>query len=518
MENKKISRKAYIFHIDVNSAFLSWSAVKRLQENPEALDLRTVPSAVGGDVESRHGIITAKSIPEKKYHVETGEPVVKALQKCPNLILIPSDFQTYRKYSKAFMRILRSYTPLVEQASIDEAYLDMTGTEALFREQAGEERPFPLCAADEIRRRIREELGFTVNVGISENKLLAKTASDFAKPDRTHTLWPEEIPEKYWTLPIGKLFGCGAATAARLRNIGVKTIGDAAHTEQAVLQSILGEKGGRYIWRSANGRGSAAVHPDESEAKGYSNERTTAMDITPDNYDAEMPPLLSFLAESVAARLRRDSVYASTIGVMVKTDSFQRHSRQRTLGASTNSTEEIFRVASVLMEELLAGPDGLFGKGDRIRLAGVSAVKLDRGQYRQLSLEDFLSGNENGVQSRKEPAEGQSAEAGGEASAGTKESAMREAEDGPGNPVHVSGDGHTEAAEAAGTSGNRKASGFSGRKDRTEQLARMVDLIRAAYGEDAIVKGGDLPAAGKEEKTAGKDEKERTVRRNKQTK
>ena len=221
-----------IFHVDVNSAFLSWSAVKRLKDDPSALDLRTVPSAVGGDVKTRHGVITAKSIPAKRFGITTGEPVMTALRKCPDLILIPSDFQTYRQYSKAFIRILKQHSGLVEQVYIDEAFADMTGV------------PDPLAEAAALRAEIREKLQFTVNVGISENKLLAKMASDFEKPDRTHTLWPSEIPEKLWPLPIRELFGCGAATAARLNSFGIRTIGDAAGTDLKVLQAILGEKGG----------------------------------------------------------------------------------------------------------------------------------------------------------------------------------------------------------------------------------------------------------------------------------
>ena len=180
--------KRCIFHVDVNSAFLSWSAVKKLKEDPSAVDLRTIPSAVGGDVKTRHGIITAKSIPAGRMGVKTGEPVVKALAKCPDLILIPSDFETYRAYSRAFIGILEKYARVIEQVSIDEAYLDMTGTEHLFRKEIAGGEPFPLCAARVIRDEIRTSLGFTVNVGISTNKLLAKMASDFEKPDRTHTL------------------------------------------------------------------------------------------------------------------------------------------------------------------------------------------------------------------------------------------------------------------------------------------------------------------------------------------
>ena len=190
-----------IFHVDVNSAFLSWSALKQLEEEPGSVDLRTIPSAVGGDVKTRHGVITAKSIPAKKYGIQTVEPVVKALQKCPHLVLVRSDFETYRRYSHALMDLLAQYTPLLQQMSIDEAFLDLT-------EKIGpDNREGALALAQEIRDRVREELGFTVNVGISSNKLLAKMASDFQKPDRTHTLYPEEVPAKMWPLPINSLFG-----------------------------------------------------------------------------------------------------------------------------------------------------------------------------------------------------------------------------------------------------------------------------------------------------------------------
>ena len=446
MENEPKGRRPVIFHIDVNSAFLSWSAVKRLKEDPGALDLRTVPSAVGGDVETRHGIITAKSIPAKAFGVQTGEPVVQALRKCPGLILIPSDFKTYREYSHAFMDILRSYSTLVEQASIDEAYADMTGTEERFADLIRAGEPFPECAARRIRSRIREELGFTVNVGISENKLLAKTASDFSKPDKTHTLWPEEIPDKFWPMPIGDLFGCGAATAARLRSIGIRTIGDAAHTELRILQSVLGEKGGLYIYRSANGLGSSVVRTAERDAKSYSNERTTAADITSENVAAEMPPLLSYLAGSVSARMKKDGVMASTIGVMVKTDGFQRHSRQTTLSASTNDEAEILRVASGLMHELLNGPDGLFGKGCRIRLVGVSAGKLDKNEYRQMTLTDYLQ-----MQDREQ-----------------------------------------ETAEKAGPSETDDPQIRQEADTRAEQLKIMLQSIRKAYGKDAVLTAGEM--------------------------
>ncbi|MBQ9063212.1 MAG: DNA polymerase IV [Eubacterium sp.] len=438
--------ESYIFHIDVNSAFLSWSALKKLQEEPGSVDLRTIPSAVGGDVETRHGIITAKSIPAKKYGVQTGEPVVKALQKCPQLVMVRSDFQTYRKYSHAFIDILHEYTDQVEQVSIDEAYLDTAGLESVFGKQTGREAesqragqqkaeqqeavnqeaaqretanqeaaqqraaqqyhvgeekasadleyshyPYPLNLAYHIKNTVYQRLGFTVNVGISTNRLLAKMASDFTKPDKVHTLFPEEVPEKMWPLPIRELHGCGRATAEKLENIGIRTIGDAAHADLKILQSLLGDKGGSYIHRSANGISRASVTTDRGDAKSYSNETTTAFDITEDNFEKEALPIIRHLSEKVAARMQRDEVYAGTIDVSVKTDAFQRRSRQMKLQVSTHDAELIYQTAEKLMRELLLGQNGLFAKGQHIRLIGVGGSGLDRGEFRQVGFLEAMT-------------------------------------------------------------------------------------------------------------------------------
>ena len=251
-----------IFHVDVNSAFLSWTAVKRLKENPDSVDLRTIPSVIGGDVKTRHGIVTAKSIPAKKYGIQTAEPINSALQKCPKLVVVPSDFKTYREYSHAFIDILKTYSEVLEQVSIDEAYLDVTALEDIYPSP-----DFPLNVAKMIRDEIRDNLGFTVNVGISSNKLLAKMASDFTNPDKTHTLFPSEIKEKMWPLDIGDLYGCGKKTAEKLRSVGIRTIGDVASYSEEMLTSLLGEKTGEYIYRSANGIGSETVHPERDDPK-----------------------------------------------------------------------------------------------------------------------------------------------------------------------------------------------------------------------------------------------------------
>lgn len=388
MAKKEYDYDNFIFHVDVNSAFLSWSAIKKLRENPGSIDLRTVPSAVGGDVKTRHGIITAKSIPAKKYGIVTGEPVVKALQKCPNLIMVNSDFNFYRECSHAFIDILHKYSPLIAQVSIDEAYMDMTGTRSMYSDLETDEYPFPICVAKKLKDEIRDTLGFTVNVGISSNKLLAKMASDFTKPDRIHTLFPDEIEQKMWPLPIGDLYGCGGSTASRLVSLGIRTIGDAAGADYEMLTGILGDNAGSYIYASANGIGSSHISDTYEEAKSYSNETTLSSDLNADTYDKDIVPILKYLSEKVSGRLRRDGVYGKTITLSVKTGNFKRHSSQMQLDNSTSEAAEIYKYSKHLADKLLLGEDGLFNRGEVVRLVGVGLSKLDDGSYRQMSLFD----------------------------------------------------------------------------------------------------------------------------------
>lgn len=221
-----------IFHVDVNSAFLSWEATRRVKQGLP--DLREIPSCIGGDPRKRTGIVVAKSIPAKKYGIQTGEPMAMAFRKCPELISVPADFELYDKYSRSFKSICASYAPVMESFSIDEVFLDMTGTSLIY--------PDPVAAAHELKGKIHRELGFTVNVGISTNKLLAKMASDFQKPDRVHTLFPDEIPEKMWPLPIRNLLFLGKASEQKLLNQGIRTIGDLAREREANVQLWLGEK------------------------------------------------------------------------------------------------------------------------------------------------------------------------------------------------------------------------------------------------------------------------------------
>lgn len=368
-----------IFHVDVNSAFLSWAAVKRLKEDPNTVDLRLIPSAVGGDIKLRHGIITACSIPAKKMGVKTGEPIVRSLEKCPNLITIPVDFKTYREYSEEFIKILRTYSSKVEQVSIDEAYVDMTGIDDAVK------------TAVKLKNEIKEKLKFTVNVGISTIKLLAKMASDFEKPDKVHTLYKEEIRDKMWLLPIEKLHGCGKATSKKLRNIGIKTIGDAAVLEKALLCSLLGEKSGEYIYESSNGIGSDKVKEKTEDSKSYSNEVTLSEDMTKATYEDVTKRVIRELSESVSNRLKRDKVTGYTIFVSIKTNTFKRHSKQTTLPNVTNNKREIERIAIVLMKELCLGDTGIFSQGLNIRLVGVGVSNLKNEEEMQLDIFSYMN-------------------------------------------------------------------------------------------------------------------------------
>lgn len=355
-----------IFHVDVNSAFLSWEAVRRVKRGEP--DLRLIPSAIGGSPESRRSIILAKSIPAKRFGVVTGEPVASALQKCPGLVLAPSDFGLYTRQSRAFKDICRLYAPAVEEFSIDEVFCDFTGTGLLY--------PDPIALAYEIKDRIREELGFTVNIGIGRNKLCAKMAGDFEKPDKVHTLYPEEIPEKMWPLPVSELLSCGPATARKLNRCGIRTIGDLAAAETGAVERLLGQKAGQQLWAYARGLDDSPVLPEAQEAKGYSNETTPEEDVI--GYPMAESILLA-LADSVATRVRAEGKRARCIGVTVRGNDFRRHSHQKRLEQPTDMTREVYAVARQLLRELWDGEMPL-------RLLGLSMTEPEEDGSRQLDL------------------------------------------------------------------------------------------------------------------------------------
>ena len=357
-----------IFHIDVNSAFLSWEAVYRMTVEGESRDLRLIPSIVGGDRAQRHGVVLAKSTPAKNYGIVTGEPIAHALQKCPELLIVPSRHHIYEEYSAKFMAILKEYSPIVEQYSIDEAFMDMTGMEKLFGP--------PLDCAYKIKDRIREELGFTVNVGISSNHLLAKMAGDLKKPDLVHTLFPEEIEKKMWPLPVEDLFFVGKATAAKLHTLGIHTIGELARSNREMLHSHL-KSTGDTIWKFANGIDEVVSGRKNQEAKGYSNETTLPHDVTKKQ---EAEEILLSLVEQVSGRLRADGKKAEVISVGIKDAWFVSSSHQCVLQNPTAGTRELYEHACRLLSE--------FWDGKPIRLLNFYVSRLTEEEGRQLSLFD----------------------------------------------------------------------------------------------------------------------------------
>lgn len=355
-----------IFHVDVNSAFLSWEAARLVAQGGE--DIRKIPSCISGDPTKRTSVVLAKSIPAKKYNIKTGEPVSMALRKCPELYIVKPDFELYKKCSKAFKDICRAYAPVVEEYSIDECFLDMSGTELIY--------PDPIAAAYEIKDTIRDTLGFTVNVGIGSNKLLAKMASDFEKPDKVHTLFDYEIEKKLWPLPVGDLLMVGSAAAHRLDRAGIKTIGDLANLSKEIAKSLLGKKNGELLHKYANGISDSPVRADKDAPKSFDISITLTKNVV--TADEAHKALLG-LADKVAARMRRANMRAHCVCVKLRTSEFKQYSHQQMFSDATDLTSEIFEASVHLFNNLWDG-------ATPIRLLGISLSKLVSCEAEQLSL------------------------------------------------------------------------------------------------------------------------------------
>lgn len=344
-----------IFHIDVNSAYLSWTSAENLKTG-SGIDLREIPAIIGGDRQTRHGIVLAKSIPAKAYGVKTGEPIVSAFRKCPTLVTAAPDHHLYHDYSCRLMDYLRTLTPDIEQVSIDECYLDFTGIAHLY-----DSAPAAAC---KIKKEIRDRFGFTVNIGISSNKLLAKMASDFEKPDKVHTLFPEEIPSKMWQLPVSELFMAGRSSVTTLNKLGIHTIGELAASDPALLTLHL-KSHGRLLWEYANGIDNSPVCSTPAEAKGIGNSTTLAKDVAEEE---EAQPVLHALSEKVSARLRAAHQHAGNLCVEIKYADFHSVSRQMQLSVPTNTTETIYQESCRLFHALW--------NGQPVRLLGVRTARL----------------------------------------------------------------------------------------------------------------------------------------------
>ena len=359
-----------IFHIDVNSAFLSWSALEQLSLG-NSVDLRTIPSIVGGDTQTRHGIVTAKSIPAKAFGIETAEPVVSAFRKCPHLIMVPPNFQLYNAYSHALMEHLATFCPCIEQASIDECYMDFTPIMDNYSS--------PEEGARIIKDSVFEKFGFTVNIGISDKKVLAKMASDFKKPNLVHTLYSHEIREKMWHLPVSNLFLCGKSSTETLHKLGIRTIGELAQSDLSVLESHM-KSMGTTLWQFANGIDDSRLTLEQGKAKGIGNSTTLSADVTSPE---EAYKVLLQLSESVGGRLRKHKTLAGMVTTEIKYATFKSVSHQTTLFSKTAANDIIYQTACRLFDELW--------DGSPIRLLGIRCTKLsDEDEPLQLNLFDYV--------------------------------------------------------------------------------------------------------------------------------
>lgn len=344
-----------IFHIDVNSAYLSWSALENLSRGAD-IDLRDIPSIIGGDMEKRHGVVLAKSIPAKVYGVQTGEPIVNAMRKCPHLLLHPPNHTLYRQRSAELMDFLFHICPDIEQVSVDECYMDYTPVAARYGA--------PHLAAAKIKDSIFEKFGYTVNIGISDRKVLAKMASDFKKPNLVHTLYSEEIQEKMWPLPVSSLYMCGHASVETLKKLEILTIGDLAMADKSILASHL-KSHGIMLWEYANGIDDSEVITEHLDLKGIGNSITLKEDAL--TREDACRTLLS-LAETVAGRLRKSRQMAGMISTEIKYHTFRKVSHQSTLTTPASSTDAIYSKACLLFDELW--------DGSPVRLLGIRTSKL----------------------------------------------------------------------------------------------------------------------------------------------
>ena len=360
-----------ILHIDVNNAFLSWTAIDKLK-NGEKVDIRTIPAIIGGDEAKRSGIVLAKSMKAKECGVVTGEPIYQARKKCPNLQVFHGDYKMYMQYSDKLYTLLLEYTDKIERYSIDECFLDMTNflqNETL------------LDKAKEISMRIKNELGFTVNVGVAHNKLLAKMATDFTKPDKVHTLYKEEIPTKMWKLPVIELFMLGRKTVPKLYNMHITTIGDLAKADKNLLIKKFG-KHGKLMWEYANGIDDSEVHYQKEQPKCIGNSVTLPMDVQDIR---KLEEIVLTLVEQVTYRLRKEELLAQVVNVQLRTKEFKDFSHQQKLDFATSSTKPIYEQATKLLHEM-------YKTIEPIRLVGVRVDGLIAKNEVQLSL--FADTNE----------------------------------------------------------------------------------------------------------------------------
>ena len=360
-----MNKERIIFHIDVNNAFLSWSAIKMLEDGYKK-DIRNVASVIGGDESKRHGIVLAKSPIAKKFGIKTAETLYSARKKCKTLLIFPPTYEFYEKKSKQLFEYLSNLTPNIEVFSIDECFLDMTNTNYLYNDY--------LLLAYKIKSEIQEKFGFTVNIGIANNKLCAKMASDLEKPNKVHTLYSSEFEKKMWHLAVNELFMIGQKTAEKLKHYGIYTIGDLAKADLEFLKKHLKNQA-TFMKEYANGIDQSEVISYRDMNKCISVSETFEIDVE----DVErLKKTLLFQTQKVCSELRKQKMYAQTVAVTIKTYDFKSFSKQKKIINATSSTKNIYEKITEVFAEVW--------DGTKIRNLGVRLSNLTTVRKKQMSL------------------------------------------------------------------------------------------------------------------------------------
>ena len=361
-------------HIDVNNAFLSWTAVDLLKKGYN-IDIRTIEAVIGGDEKKRHGIVLAKSPLAKKRGVKTAETIRDAKRKCNNLQIFSPNHDLYQKESKKLFELISHYTPDIEILSVDECFIDYTKVRNLYGD--------PIKFAYKLKNEIKTKLGITVNIGIANNKLCAKMGSDFEKPDKVHTLFMNEVKEKMYPLPIEELYGVGKSSSKILRELNINTISDLANADYNILYKYFKNQTKRLI-ASAQGIDDGVVVVHKKEVEGISSSITTSHNL---NSLEEIYEYIYPLVENVCAQLRSKNKYANQVGVMLKDKNFKVSSHQKRLNNATSNTDTIYYNAKELVKELW--------NKEGIRLVGVSLGKLTTKLTHQISMFEDIKEVEN---------------------------------------------------------------------------------------------------------------------------
>ena len=354
-----------IMHIDVNNAFLSWTAVDLLKRGYK-LDIRNEYSVIGGDELKRRGIVLAKSIPAKKMGIVTAETLYSARKKCPNLKVYKPNRELYDKMSQMLFNLIKKYTNDIEILSIDECFIDYSKIKNLYGDE--------IIFAKKLKNEIYNTLGFTVNIGIANNKLCAKMASDFTKPNKIHTLYNNEIKQKMWPLPIYDLYGIGKKSSEKLINLNIKTIKDLANAKREMLYPYFKNQT-NYIINIANGIDNSEVISERQEAKCISITKTLLYD-----YDdiLEINKEIKKISESLSKNLKEQFKYTSRIAIIIKDKYFKTISHQVKLTNPTNNSNEIFEISKKLFKE--------YWDETPIRLIGIRLDLLSNTKDYQISL------------------------------------------------------------------------------------------------------------------------------------